>query len=67
MADKVTGETVEKWLAEMKEAGIVRSDAESARLLGMLPSTLCYMKKNGTDNRTALAFRALLHRMEPYS
>lgn len=63
----MTSETFIAWLAEMKSAGLARSDAECARLLGVHPNGLAYMKKNGADKRTALACRALLHRLEPYS
>ncbi|XAI96505.1 hypothetical protein [Microcystis phage Mae-JY35] len=55
-----------KWLADMKSAGLARSDAECARLLGVSANAVVAMKKNGTDRRTDLACRALLHRMEPY-
>lgn len=56
-----------RWLAEMKEAGLARSDAKCAELLGISANSVVAMKKNGADLRTALACRALLHRMEPYS
>lgn len=54
------------WLAEMKSAGLARSDAECARLLGLSANSIVTMKRNGADQRTALACRALLHRLEPY-
>lgn len=54
------------WLADMKSAGLARSDAECARLLGISANSVVAMKKTGADRRTALACRALLHRMEPY-
>lgn len=54
------------WLADMKTAGLARSDAECARLLGISANSVVAMKKTGADRRTALACRALLHRMEPY-
>lgn len=55
------------WLAEMKSAGLARSDAECARLLGLSANSIVLMKQTrGTDRRTALACRALLHRLEPY-
>lgn len=54
------------WLAEMKSAGLARSDAECARLLGVSANTVVDMKQRGADTRTALACRALLHRLEPY-
>lgn len=61
-------EAFTRWLAEMKSAGLARSDAECARLLGVSANAIVAMKKNGTtDKRTDLACRALLHRMEPYS
>jgi hypothetical protein len=54
------------WLAEMKSAGLARSDAECARLLGKSDDTVVSYKKKGTDRTVALACRALLHRLEPY-
>ena len=54
------------WLAEMKSAGLARSDAECAKLLGISANSVVTMKKQGADLRTALACRALLHRLEPY-
>lgn len=55
------------WLEEMRSAGLAASDVECARLLGVTANTLVTMKKRGADRRTALACRALLHRMQPYS
>jgi hypothetical protein len=55
-----------RWLAEMKLAGIAKSDAACARLLGVSPNTVVAWKQEGTDLRTALACRALLEGMEPY-
>lgn len=63
----MTPETFTRWLADMKSAGLARSDAECARLLGISTNSVVTMKKRGADLRTALACRALLHRMEPYS
>lgn len=54
------------WLAEMKAAGLARSDAECARMLGKSDDTVVTYKKRGTDRTVALACRALLHRLEPY-
>lgn len=54
------------WLADMKSAGLARSDAECARLLGISTNSVVAMKKRGTDTRTALACRALMHRLEPW-
>jgi hypothetical protein len=62
----MTHEIFVAWLADMKSAGLARSDAACAKLLGISPNGLLKMKKQGTDRRTALACRALLHRMEPY-
>lgn len=55
------------WLANMRSAGLARSDAEAARLLGLSANSIVAMKRRGCDRRTALACRALLHRLEPYS
>jgi len=55
------------WLASMKAAGLARSDAAAARLLGVAPNSVVGMKKRGTDHRTALACRALFHRLEPWA
>lgn len=59
-------EDFQQWLADMKSAGLARSDAACARLLGVSPNGLLHMKRNGADRRTALACRALLHRLPPY-
>lgn len=59
-----------RWLADMKSAGLARSDAEAARLLGISANSVVSMKRDGTKGaaaqRTALACRALLHRLQPY-
>lgn len=55
------------WLAEMKAAGLAASDASAARKLGVSANTVVTLKKQGADTRTALACRALLHRLEPYT
>lgn len=62
----MTPATFTAWLADMKSAGLARSDAECARLLGVSANSVVNMKRNGADHRTALACRALLHRLEPY-
>ena len=59
-------EAFARWLAEMKSAGLARSDAECGRLLGVSANAIVDMKRKGTDHRTDLACRALLHRMTPY-
>ncbi len=54
------------WLADMKSAGLSTSDADCGRQLGLGVQTILNMKRRGADRRTALACRALLHRMTPY-
>lgn len=54
------------WLLEMRDAKLAKSDADCAKLLGVSPNAVVEMKKRGADTRTALACRALLHRMTPY-
>jgi len=63
----MSGEQFVQWLAEMKSANLARSDAECGRLLDLSTDTIWRMKEKGCDRRTALACRALLHRLEPYS
>lgn len=63
----MTADEFSRWLAEMKSAGLARSDAKCAELLGISANSVVTMKKTGADVRTALACRALLHRLEPYS
>ena len=63
---QMTPVSFNKWLEDMRDAGLARSDAECARLLGISTNSVVTMKKRGADQRTALACRALLHRMEPY-
>ncbi len=62
----MTGEQFEQWLETMKAEGLARSDAAAGRMLGVSVHTMMRLKRNGTDTRTALACRALIHRMEPY-
>lgn len=62
----MTSADFKRWLAEMKAVGAVSSDADCARLLDVSPNTLVSLKRKGADRRTALACRALLHRMKPY-
>lgn len=63
----MTAEAFCRWLDEMKAAGLARSDAAASRLLGVAPNTMTKMRREGGDTRTALACRALLHRLEPYA
>ncbi len=63
----MNAEQFTRWLAEMKAAGLARSDAKCAEALGVSANAVVAMKRQGADLRTALACRALLHRLEPYS
>lgn len=63
----MTANAFTEWLAAMKDAGLGRSDAECARLLGISANSVVKMKRNGADVRTALACRALFHRLEPWA
>lgn len=62
----MTPDQFTEWLAAMKAAGLARSDKACADLLGISANALVAMKKRGCDRRTALACRALLHRLDPY-
>ena len=62
----MTAEQFTRWLAEMKSAGLARSDAECGRLLGKSPDTIVRMKRDGTDITVALACAAILAGLEPY-
>lgn len=62
----MTSEQFCNWLADMQSAGLCTSDAHAGRMLGVGPHTIVNLKKRGADRRTALACRALLHRMTPY-
>lgn len=63
----MTADAFARWLAEMRSAGLARSDAAAGRLLGISADTVVRLKSSGADRRTALACRALLHRLEPYA
>lgn len=63
----MTPEAFTAWLAAMKEAKLARSDAAAARLLGVSANSVVTMKQRGADTRTALACRALFHRLEPWA
>ncbi len=62
----MTAESFIQWLAEMRSNGLARSDAECGRLLGISANSVVAIKKQGADVRTALACRALLHRLDPW-
>lgn len=63
----MTASSFKSWLAAMKAAGLARSDAAAARLLGVSANSVVKMKARGADLRTALACRALIEQMEPWS
>lgn len=63
----MTGIQFIEWLAAMKAAGLASSDAAAGRLLGISADTVVRIKREGADLRTALACRALIHRLEPWS
>lgn len=50
-----------QWLADMKSAGLARSDRAAGRLLGISANSVLAMKQRGCDRRTALACVALLN------
>ena len=62
----MTPDAFQRWLADMQSAGLARSQAECARLLDVSENAVTTMKERGANRRTALACRALLHRLEPY-
>lgn len=62
----MTADEFIRWIEEMKAAGMANSDADCARLLGVHPNTMSNLKAGGADQRTALACRAVLHRLKPY-
>lgn len=62
----MTPEQFRDWLAEMKAAGLARSDAECGRIIGKNQNSVINYKQRGADMTVALACRAALHRMVPY-
>jgi len=63
----MTADDFHAWLEAMKQAELAPSDRQAAFMLGITPNTMLNFKKKGTDDRrTALACRALLHRLKPY-
>lgn len=68
MSDKgnMPAESFIAWLAAMRNAGLARSDAECARLLGISANGLLKRKKQGAGVETALACAALLAGLPPY-
>lgn len=62
----MTAEEFQQWLADMKMAGIARSDAAAGRLLGITSHGVLKRKKQGASIETALACNALLNGLDPY-
>lgn len=62
----MTPQAFTQWLADMKSAGLARSDADCAKLLGVHVNSVVKRKREGADTETALACRALLHRLDAY-
>ena len=66
----MTPDAFTRWLAAMKAAGLARTDADCARLLGLTPHAVVRMKREGVtgaaSTRTALACRALLDGLAAY-
>ena len=60
----MTPEAFTRWLAEMKSAGLAKSDADCAKAIGY--RDVIRQKRGGGDYRLALACRAALRRLEPY-
>ncbi|MTH95538.1 helix-turn-helix domain-containing protein [Roseibium sp. RKSG952] len=58
-------ESVIKWLAEMRARGYTQQDC--AEKLGVTPTGVSKMKRNGSTRQTALACAALLNDLEPYA
>lgn len=62
----MTGEQFKYWLALMKYQGRAVSDVDCARALGVNANAIVRWKREGADDRTALACTALLHGMKPF-
>lgn len=60
----MTPEAFSRWLAEMKAAGLAKTDKDCAAALGY--RDVITQKRNGGDYRLALACRAALLGLEPY-
>ena len=61
----MTSDQFRRWLSDMKSAGLARSNADCARMLGVSVHTIVKIKRDGvhgaTATRTALACNALLN------
>lgn len=62
----MTPTAVQQWLADMQSAGLAASERECADLLGVTVETKRKWKREGADQRTALACAALLKGLPPY-
>ena len=62
----MTPESFRRWLSDMRAAGLAKSDAECARLLGYPEKNITRQKTGGGDKRLALACAALLSGLSPY-
>ena len=62
----LSAEGFRAWLTAMQAPPYNASNAECGRLLGVSANSIVAMKQRGTDRRTALACRALFHRLEPW-
>lgn len=56
-----------RWLQAMRDAGIAETDRSAGALLGLSANSVVKMKRDGADQRTALACTALLKRLKPYN
>ena len=48
----MTPEQFARWLTDMKSAGLARSDAKCAELLGLSANSIVDMKRRGCDRRS---------------
>jgi hypothetical protein len=62
----ITPDQFSKWLGDIKEAELAKTEAEIATLLGISHNALVTMKKRGGDLRTAFACNAILRGITPY-
>jgi DNA-binding XRE family transcriptional regulator len=63
----VTGAQFTAWIAAMKAAGRIKTQADLAELIGLSVQSIISIKRNGCDKRTALACAALLHGLAPHA
>lgn len=63
----MTGAQFTAWIAAMKAAGRIRTQADLAGLIGLSVQSIIAMKRAGCDQRTALACAALLHGLAPHA